>query len=222
MKGDSQPPDPSSETRRRMIFEDIYRRGVRDPRVLKALDDVPRELFLPAELEGEAYEDRALPVAAGQTISQPYIVAYMTDQLDVQPHHRVLEIGTGTGYQTAILARLAREVCSIERHAALYESARKRLKDMGLTNVRLRCADGTLGWPDESPFDRILITAAGPDVPETLLVQLGEGGILVAPVGDASDQRLTKVHRSGGRLIETPLIPVRFVPLIGAEGRPGD
>lgn len=204
--------------RRRMIFDDIYRRGIRDERVLQAMEDVPRERFLPPELQDAAFEDRALPIGAGQTISQPYIVAYMTEQLDVTPQSRVLEIGTGSGYQTAILARLAREVYTLERIDRLSESASRRLEALGVANVRFRCGDGTLGWPDAAPFDRILVTAAGPKVPPALLNQLDDGGILIAPIGDEPDQRLVKVHRHGPSLIETPLIAVRFVRLIGESG----
>ncbi len=201
-----------------MIFDDIYRRGVRDERVLRAMEDVPREQFLPPELQDAAFEDRALPIGAGQTISQPYIVAYMTEQLDVTPESRVLEIGTGSGYQTAILARLAREVYTLERIDRLCEPACRRLEALGVANVRFRCGDGTLGWPDAAPFDRVIITAAGPKVPPALLNQLADGGILVAPIGDEQDQRLLKVQRHGPRLIETPLIAVRFVRLIGESG----
>lgn len=210
--------DAGRLARRRMIFEDIYRRGVRNERVLRAMEDVPREHFLPPELQDAALEDRALPIGAGQTISQPYIVAYMTEQLDVTPESRVLEIGTGSGYQTAILARLAKEVFSIERLDRLYEQAHRRLAALGVSNTHLRCADGTLGWPETAPFDRIIVTAAGPKVPPALLDQLGDGGILVAPIGDEPEQRLVMVRRHGPRLIETPLIAVRFVRLIGESG----
>ncbi|MCK6466454.1 MAG: protein-L-isoaspartate(D-aspartate) O-methyltransferase [Phycisphaerae bacterium] len=210
--------DAGRLARRRMIFEDIYRRGVRNEGVLRAMEDVPREHFLPPELQDAALEDRALPIGAGQTISQPYIVAYMTEQLDVTPESRVLEIGTGSGYQTAILARLAKEVFSIERLDRLCEQARRRLAALGVSNVHLRCADGTLGWSETAPFDRIIVTAAGPQIPPALLDQLRDGGILVAPIGDEQDQRLLKVRRNGPRLIETPLIAVRFVRLIGKSG----
>lgn len=210
------------ERRRRMIYEDIYRRGVTDPRVLRVVDEVPRERFLPAELCEAAYEDRALPIAGGQTISQPYIVAYMTERLELTSQSRVLEVGTGTGYQTAVLARLAAQVWSIERLESLHLQAVRTLEALGMVNVRLVCGDGTLGLPQEAPFDRIIITAGAPEVPRALVQQLADGGVLVAPIGGEVEQRIVHVRRLGARTVETTLIPVRFVRLIGNEGWPAD
>lgn len=209
-----------SEARRCMIFEQIHQRGVQDPRVLDAMDAVPRERFVPDHLRHAAYDDQALPIADGQTISQPYIVAYMTAQLDVRPTDRVLEIGTGTGYQCAVLARLARDVYSIERIESLHLAAHDRLARLELANVHLRVGDGTLGWPEEAPFDRVMITAGAPEVPPRVLDQLADGGRLVAPLGGDDQQRIVIVQRRGDRLIETPLIACRFVKLIGESGWP--
>ncbi len=219
---DSDAHETFDQRRRRMIYEDIYRRGVTDPRVLKAMDEVPRERFLPPELREAAYEDRALPIAGGQTISQPFIVAYMTERLELTPQSRVLEIGTGTGYQTAVLARLAAHVCSIERLEGLHLQAAGTLEALGVGNVRLVRGDGSLGCPTEAPFDRILITAGAPEVPPSLLQQLADGGVLVAPIGGEVEQRIVHVRRLGARTVETTLIPVRFVRLIGSEGWSAD
>jgi protein-L-isoaspartate(D-aspartate) O-methyltransferase len=208
-----------NETRRAaMVADQIAARGVRDERVLEAMRTVPREAFVPPEQAAYAFDDRALSVAFGQTISQPYVVAFMTESLGVGPSNRVLEIGTGTGYQTAILSRLAACVFTVERLEPLSESARDRLTSLGYTNPRFHIGDGTLGWPEEAPFDRIIVTAAAPRVGPTLLAQLAEGGRLVVPVGEANGQRLTTIDKSAGRLIERPSIGVRFVPLIGQEG----
>jgi protein-L-isoaspartate(D-aspartate) O-methyltransferase len=207
--------------RRRMVEHQIRRRGIADPRVLDAMVHVPREAFIPKISRPLAFEDRALPVAKGQTISQPYIVAYMTAQLSVAPDHRVLEIGTGTGYQTAILARLADHVYSVERISALHETAAANLEKLGVTNVTLATGDGTLGLPDHAPYDRIIVTAAAPRVPEVLVDQLVDGGIMVVPVGGANEQTLIRVVRTGDRAIETATLACRFVKLIGAGGWEG-
>ena len=211
---------PSSNESRRaaMVEEQIAARGVHDERVLEAMRTVPREAFLPAEQAACAFEDRALSVGMGQTISQPYVVAIMTECLRVEPSNRVLEIGTGTGYQAALLARLAAGVFTVERLAALSAAARERLTRLGYANVRFRVGDGTLGWTEEAPFDRIIVTAAAPRVGPALLAQLAEGGRLVLPVGESGAQRLTTIEKLGGRLVERPSIAVRFVPLIGQEG----
>ena len=180
------------------------RRGVRDPRVLEALREVPRHLFVPANQRAHAYEDRALPIASGQTISQPYIVAVMTELLAPEPTHRVLEIGTGSGYQTAILSRLSRQVISIERHAELAEAAPASCSmSSGITNVDVRVGDGTEGLPEEAPFDRILVTAGAPAVPESLKQQLADRGRLVLPVGPSGYQHLTVVDRDRHQLRAT-------------------
>lgn len=201
-----------------MVEEHLRDRGVRDSRVLAVMAEVPRERFVGADNLTSAYDDRALAIAAGQTISQPYMVGAMTAALKLDVSHRVLEIGTGSGYQTAILARLARQVYTIERIESLSRSAERLLDEMGFRNVSFRVGDGTLGWPEEAPFDRILVTAGAPCVPQPLLDQLVEGGRLVAPVGRSSTQTLLAVERYGRKTIEHAMMSCRFVPLIGREG----
>jgi protein-L-isoaspartate(D-aspartate) O-methyltransferase len=199
----------------------LRRRGISDQAVLRAMDEVPREYFVAAGFTDTAYADQALPIACGQTISQPFVVAYMAEKLEVEPQHRVLEIGTGSGYQAAILARLAREVVSIERYRTLADAARERLKTLGYTNVTIRPGDGMAGAPDLAPFDRIMVTAAAEEVPEALVAQLAEGGKMVLPVGPRHDVqyivRLTK--QPGGALTREELIAVRFVPLLPGQAR---
>lgn len=204
-----------------MVESQIARRGIRDLRVLDAMRDIPRHEFVPPDQVPHAYEDRALAVGEEQTISQPYIVGYMTELLRVEPEHRVLEIGTGTGYQTAVLSRLAHAVYTVERLEGLARAARDRLTAMGYGNVTYRVGDGTLGWPEAAPFDRILVTAAAPTMVGPLVDQIGEGGRLVIPIGGPEDQQVTVVDRRGGRLVTETLIAVRFVKLIGAAGFPG-
>lgn len=206
--------------RERMVETQIARRGIRSERVLDAVRNTPRELFVPAEQAAYAYEDRALPVGMGQTISQPYIVALMTEALEIASDHRVLEIGTGTGYQTAILASLARSVFSVERIEALSIAARRRIADLGFNHVTFRVGDGSVGLPEFAPFDRIIVTAAAPAVVQALVDQLVEGGRLVIPVGDENTQRLTTIERRQGKIVERPSIAVRFVKLIGESGFP--
>lgn len=201
-----------------MVERQLRGRGITDSRVLAIMQRLPRERFLPPALADRAYEDRALAAELGQTISQPYIVAYMSQALGVEQGHRVLEVGTGTGYQTAILAQLVDRVHSIERLAELSRSARQRLEDLGLTNVTYGVGDGTLGWPDHAPYDRIIVTAAAPHVIQNLLDQLADGGRLVIPVGTADSQRLTSVERRSGKIIERPSISVKFVRLVGEKG----
>lgn len=218
-------PDRSSEEealerRRRMVHEQIRARGVRDPQVLQAMIAIPRERFLPAAQRERAFEDRALPIEAGQTISQPFIVAYMTELLNITPHCKVLEVGTGSGYQAAVLAQLAREIHTIERFEALREQAEKMLMSLAISNVFFHLGDGTLGWPDEAPFDRIIVTAAAPHVPPTLMEQLADQGRIVIPVGGPTEQRIVEIVKEGPRLIETPCLPCRFVRLVGKEGWP--
>jgi protein-L-isoaspartate(D-aspartate) O-methyltransferase len=189
--------------------------GIRDERVLAAIAQIPRARFVPEELRGEADADRPLPIGRGQTISQPFVVAYMTEKLRLTGAERVLEVGTGSGYQTALLARLAEEVFSVEIVAELAERARSVLADLGLANVRLRTGDGALGWPEEAPFDRIVVTAAAPDVPRPLMDQLAPGGRMVIPVGDDVDVQWLRVIDKGndGANAQADLLPVRFVPL---------
>lgn len=201
-----------------MVRDQLAARGISDTAVLRVMESVPREQFVPSSLAAAAYDDRALPVAEGQTISQPYIVAYMTQTLAIDRGHRVLEVGTGTGYQTAILALLGGEVYSIERSFTLHKAARERLEARGLTNVRLMCGDGTLGWPEHAPFDRILVTAGAPEVPGSLVDQLTETGRMILPVGPTARQTLVRVEKRRGRMVECPLLPCRFVRLVGQEG----
>jgi protein-L-isoaspartate(D-aspartate) O-methyltransferase len=190
--------------------------GIRDERVLEAVAELPRRLFVPERLRDTADADRPLPIGFGQTISQPFVVAYMTEQLRLAGHERVLEVGTGSGYQTALLARLAREVYSVEVVPELAERARTLLIDLlRFTNVSLRIGDGALGWPEAAPFDRIVLTAASPDVPPALVAQLAPGGRMILPVGPELDVQMLRVVERGndGANVETDLLPVRFVPL---------
>lgn len=209
--------DPCLEARQRMVEEQIRARGVADERVLRLMAEMPRERFIPASEQHGAFSDRAVPLDCGQTVSQPFMVAVMTEYLAVEPEHRVLEIGTGSGYQTAILARLAREVYTIERLASLQEQARLLLESLDIRNVVYRTGDGSVGWAQMAPFDRIMVTAGAPDVPPSLVQQLAEGGRMVIPVGQGSEQTLTIVSRSAGRIQETPRFLCRFVRLIGRE-----
>jgi protein-L-isoaspartate(D-aspartate) O-methyltransferase len=203
----------------RMIQQQVIERGIRDERVLGALRSVPRDRFFTDDAQPEAYADRAAPIGHGQSISQPYIVALMTQHLDVRPEHKVLELGTGSGYQTAILGRLGGAVYSIERLKPLLDEAFERVLSLGLRNVHFRHADGTLGWPEQAPFDRVLIAAGAPVLPAQLLKsQLKDGGIAVLPVGPQDEQMLVEVRKHGPDLVTTDICPCRFVKLIGAEG----
>ncbi len=204
--------------RDKMVSTQIEARGIRDKRVLEAMRSVPRHLFVSEALQDQAYGDFPLPIGEGQTISQPYIVAEMTQALELTKDDRVLEIGTGSGYQTAILAELAYRVYTIERLRKLFLEARKLLDQLKYHNVVAKCSDGTLGWPDESPFDAIIVTAGAPKVPETLLEQLNEGGRLVIPVGNQFSQTLLKIVKEENRVHEGNLGGCRFVKLIGNHG----
>ena len=208
--------------RKAMVDNQIRPRGIHDRRVLTAMMNIPREKFVPAGQRRSAYEDRALAVGHGQTISQPFIVAYMTEKLAVTPTCRILEIGTGTGYQTAILACLCREVFSIERLGALKKRAAQTLSGLNLTNVTMTIGDGSLGLPLHAPYDRILVTAASPHVPTPLVDQLLDGGRIVLPVGGENEQTIVCVDRRGSRTIETPMLACRFVKLIGEQGWDGN
>jgi protein-L-isoaspartate(D-aspartate) O-methyltransferase len=203
-----------------MVQTQIADRGVRNPAVLAAMRRVPREEFLPEPLRGSAYADRALPIEAGQTVSQPYIVARMLEAAAIEPGDRVLEVGAGSGYSTAVLALLAGHVVALERHAELAELARERLQRLGCRNVEVHCADGSVGWPALAPFDAILVDAGGPHVPEALREQLALGGRLVMPVGASFDfQHLVKLtRRSATEFDREVLDAVAFVPLLGAQG----
>jgi len=207
-----------SVLRRRMVEEQIRRRGVRDERVLSVMGEVPRHLFLPKEIRQRAYADEPLPIGEGQTISQPFIVAEMTAALRLSGTEKVLEVGTGSGYQTAILSRLCREVVTIERIATLSAAARARLVTMDAGNVTFVVGDGSLGSPAYAPFDRILSAAASPSVPAPWISQLSEGGIIVLPVGGRYEQVLTRVTRAGSRTETEALGGCRFVPLVGMHG----
>jgi protein-L-isoaspartate(D-aspartate) O-methyltransferase len=207
------------ERRARMVERQLRDRGIQCARVLEAMGEIPRERFLPQGMEPSAYLDQAVPLAQGQTISQPYMVAVMTEALALEETHRVLEVGTGSGYQTAILARLASQVFSIERLSALSQKAESILEELNCQNVRLQVGDGSLGWEEESPFDRILVTAGAPTVPKSLQVQLDpDGGRLVIPVGDRYIQSLLTVQRHGEEYTTEELLRCRFVPLLGGEG----
>ena len=208
--------------RARMVQAQLAARGIADPRVLEAFAAIPREAFLPAELAEFAYQDSPLPIAGGQTISQPYIVAVTLEALRLRPGERVLEVGTGSGYAAALLGRLAAEVFTVERLEELADEARERLRRLGFANVRVLCGDGSLGWPEHAPYDAIAVAAGGPAIPRALLAQLAPGGRLVLPVGpDAESQMLVRVTRvDRDRFREEPIAPVRFVPLVGAQGWP--
>jgi protein-L-isoaspartate(D-aspartate) O-methyltransferase len=201
--------------RLRMVEEQLARRGIADARVLEAMRRVPRHLFVEEALRERAYGDHPLPIAEEQTISQPYIVALMTQLLELTGQEKVLEVGTGSGYQTAVLAELARRVCSIERLPRLAERARALLEQLGYANVWVRVGSGTLGWPDEAPFDRILVTAGGPSVPPPLFQQLAEGGRLVLPIGDPVNQTLTTVEKIRGEMNTHEHGECKFVKLVG-------
>jgi protein-L-isoaspartate(D-aspartate) O-methyltransferase len=204
--------------REKMIDTQIAARGIRDHGVLEAMRKVPRHLFVGEALQDQAYGDFPLPIGESQTISQPYIVAEMTQALELNKDDRVLEIGTGSGYQTAILAELAFRVYTIERVRGLFVMARKLLDQLGYHNVVARCSDGTIGWPDESPFEAIIVTAGAPEVPEKLVQQLAPGGRLVIPVGDRFSQTLLKFRRDEDGVHKTDLGGCRFVKLIGEHG----
>ena len=204
--------------RHRMVEEQIRARGVRDERVLSAMEEVPRHLFVPPALRGSAYDDDPLPIGEGQTISQPFIVAEMTQALRLTGSEKVLEIGTGSGYQTAILSRLCREVVTVERLVSLSEAARKRLDALGMSNVAYVVGDGSLGCPEKAPYDRILSAAASPAVPAPWIEQLAEGGVVVLPIGRRYEQDLARVTKRGGRTHTELLGGCRFVPLIGEHG----
>jgi protein-L-isoaspartate(D-aspartate) O-methyltransferase len=198
----------------------LRRRGIGDQAVLRAMEEVPREHFVEAEFVDNAYADQALPIDCGQTISQPYVVAYMTEQLALRPHHRVLEVGTGSGYQAAVLSRLAREVVSIERYRTLADQARARLHSLGITNVEVVAGDGFAGVPDKAPYDRIIVTAAAEHIPQTLIDQLADDGIMLLPLGaQGGAQHIVKLTKSQGRIVQDNLIPVRFVPLLPGQAQ---
>jgi protein-L-isoaspartate(D-aspartate) O-methyltransferase len=207
--------DSRAEERMRFIFQ-MRQRGIRDLRVLRALELVPRELFVEPGHEDMAYADQALPIECGQTISQPFVVASMSEALAIEPNHKVLEIGTGSGYQAAVLAHLADRVVTVERYRTLAEQAAARLHQLGLDNVKVIVGDGTLGSPEDAPFDRIIVTAAAGQVPQALIDQLRDGGYMIVPIGPAGAvQTLVKIRKKpGGETEREDLMAVRFVPLV--------
>jgi protein-L-isoaspartate(D-aspartate) O-methyltransferase len=216
----AEPADDSPETRRARLILGLRSQGVSDPAVLAALEHTPRDLFTPDLFQERAWEDSALPIACGQTISQPFIVGLMTQALTLEPRVRVLEIGTGSGYQTAVLSRLARLVYTVERYRTLLHEAEARFKSLQLGNIITRFGDGGEGWPEQAPFDRILVTAAAPDEPKTLLAQLKPSGVLVAPIGRGQIQTLKRYAGDGkGGFREEVLCEVRFVPLLEGVAR---
>ncbi len=204
--------------REMMVATQLVARGIRDTRVLDAMNKVPRHLFMPEDIRERAYEDVALPIGEGQTISQPYMVAVMTELLELSRDEKVLEIGTGSGYQSAVLSELAREVFTIERVPVLADESRARLAGLGYSNVTVLTGDGSKGLEEKAPFDRIIITAAAPELPEIIVKQLKEGGIIVAPVGERFSQVVIKGHKKKGVLAEEFHTPCVFVPLIGKYG----
>ena len=210
--------DKWAEACRRMVAEQLRSRGIRDPRVLAAFECIPRHSFVPPEYQPWAYDDAPQPIGHEQTISQPYIVALMSELLALSGSERVLEVGTGSGYQAAILAKLAAEVHTVEIIPALAERARQTLKSLGLQNVHVHCADGSQGWPEAAPYPAILVAAAAPAVPQPLLAQLSEGGRLVLPVGMRGFQRLELWRKEGEAVSSETILPVAFVPLRGKHG----
>ncbi len=202
-----------TDARAQMVRTQLRSRDISDPRVLDAMSRVERHRFVPEPLRGDAYGDHPVPIGDGQTISQPYIVAYMTQALAIEPGHRVLEIGTGSGYQAAILAELAKEVYTIEILPSLGERARATLEGLGYRNVRVLVGNGYLGWPEHAPFDRIIVTAAPPEIPKALVSQLREGGRMAVPVG-IGEQELLILERAGDSLKTLQSLPVRFVPMV--------
>jgi protein-L-isoaspartate(D-aspartate) O-methyltransferase len=212
---------PAADVERMEFQLMLRRRGISDKAVLRAVDQVPREYFVSADYAESAYGDHALPIACGQTISQPYVVAYMTELLAVEPRHRVLEVGTGSGYQAAILSRLVREVVSVERYRTLAELARQRLETLGYTNVIVLVGDGFDGAPEHAPFDRIIVTAAAEEVPPALIDQLSAGGKIVLPLGpQGGTQHLIKLTKEAdGGLTREATLAVKFVPLLRGQAR---
>lgn len=209
--------DPYAGERELMVEQQLRARGIREPRVLEAMGRVPRHQFVPAALASRAYEDGPLPIGDGQTISQPFVVAYMTEVLSLQPTDRVLEIGTGSGYQAAILGELAKEVYTIEIVPALAERARKTLETLGYRNIHTRLGDGYAGWPEAAPFEKIIVTAAPEAVPQALIDQLEIGGTMVVPVG-RRQQMMTILRRTPDGVVRRETIPVRFVPMVKSPG----
>jgi protein-L-isoaspartate(D-aspartate) O-methyltransferase len=212
--------EPGLIQKKLRLLMELRRAGIGDARVLGAIEKTPREKFVPASFEDQAYENMALPIGNGQTVSQPYVVALMTEKLEIGNRQTVLEIGTGSGYQTAVLASLCRRVFSIERHRELLRVAERRFEELRLRNIVCRFGDGTKGWPEQAPYDRVIVTAAAPEVPSSLVDGLAPGGVLVAPVGeDHRDQQLVRVRRNETGFATENLGLVRFVPLVSGLPR---
>ncbi len=214
--------DAYGSARRDMVEHQLRKRDIRSERVLEAMGEIPRHEFVPEESRDYAYDDQPLPIGEGQTISQPYMVASMTETLELTGVERVLEIGTGSGYQAAVLSRLAAEVFTVESRTMLALSARERLARLGYGNVHVHAGDGTLGLPDFAPFDAILVAAAAPEIPPPLAEQLAEGGRLVVPIGGGENQDLVRARKRDGRLVLENLYACRFVPLLGRHGWQAD
>jgi protein-L-isoaspartate(D-aspartate) O-methyltransferase len=202
------------------LIMQLRRRGIRDTRVLRAMERVPRELFVDPEFADHAYQDIALPIAQGQTISQPFVVAFMTEKLELDDRHKVLEIGTGSGYQAAVLSHLCRRVYTLEIYRELQKAAEKRFAELRITNITTIIGNGALGWPPQAPFDRIIVTAAARDLPATLVDQLKVGGRMIVPIGESrDDQSLVQIDKTEEGITEEALLPVRFVPLLNKARR---
>ena len=218
--GDVSLGEPGLVQKRLRLLMELRRAGIGDARVLGAIERTPREKFVPVSFRDQAYENVALPIAEGQTVSQPYVVALMTEKLEVGDRHKVIEIDTGSGYQTAVLARLCRRVFSIERHRVLSREAERRFGELRLRNIVCRFGDGTKGWPEQAPYDRVMVTAAAAQIPTVLIEGLAPGGVLVAPVGeDHRDQRLLRIRRNDTGFSTEDLGLVRFVPLVAGLPR---
>lgn len=210
--------DSFETARARMVHDQLLGRGIRDPRTLAAMNEVPRHLFVDDAMQARAYGDFPLPIGSGQTISQPYVVALMTQSLELQGGEKVLEIGTGSGYQAAVLSRLATQIYTVERLNALLAGARRVFDKLRYFNIRSKLDDGTLGWTEFAPYDAIIVTAGGPEIPEPLIAQLAEGGRLIMPVGDQHEQVLQLLEKRDGQQSLTMLAGVRFVDLVGEYG----
>lgn len=218
---DETPMDEIDQAKIELIMT-LRRQGIRDKRVLNAIERIPRETFINTSFRKQAYEDHALPIECGQTISQPFVVAYMTEQLQVTDRTKVLEVGTGSGYQAAVLSKLCRRVYTVERYRTLLRDAVKRFEELHLHNITAKVADGAEGWPEQAPFDRIIVTAAAPAVPQKLVAQLKVGGIMIVPVGAAGgrgEQNLVRIERTEEGVKREELMPVRFVPLVEGVAR---
>jgi protein-L-isoaspartate(D-aspartate) O-methyltransferase len=209
--------DPTAAARNRMVQRHLIERGLKNPRVLEAFRTVPRHRFLPPKTQRQAYDDESIPIGEGQTITPPYDVAFMTEVLDPKPTDRVYEVGTGSGYQSAILSRLVKEVYSVEIHAPLSKAATQVHKDLGYTNIHTRVGDGYEGWPDAAPFDAIIVTCAPTKVPQPLFDQLKEGGRMVIPIGNRFNQIVHLIIKKDGKRVDTELKPTLFVPMTGRD-----